>query len=164
MPTLQLPRRRDKSSRPRQDLDVASLPVPRSAVLRPRAIGSRNASDYWDKLPKLSPKKKTVRFNDSGTGAQSESSDHGSPGPSDRALESMNSSGLTALQQQTADTQAQSGCINTAEKESKDQVDRGDERMIAALREHSASLDKHTAALERHTAAMKEQTRGSGDI
>ncbi|KAH0274394.1 hypothetical protein KCU91_g5297, partial [Aureobasidium melanogenum] len=57
----------------------------------------------------------------------------------------------------------QSGCINTAEKESKDQVDR-DERMIAAPREHSASLDKHTTALERHTAAMKEQTRGSGDI
>ncbi|KAG9606087.1 hypothetical protein KCU77_g1139, partial [Aureobasidium melanogenum] len=103
MPTLRLPRRRDKSSRPRQDLDVASLPVPQR-----------------------------LRH-------------------------------FTALQQQTADTQAQSGCINTAEKESKDQVDR-DERMIAAPREHSASLDKHTTALERHTAAMKEQTRGSGDI
>ncbi|KAG9651727.1 hypothetical protein KCV04_g689, partial [Aureobasidium melanogenum] len=138
MPTLRLPRRRDKSSRPRQDLDVASLPVPRSAVLRPRAIGSRNASDYWDKLPKLSPKKKIVRF-------------------------AKRLRHFTALQQQTADTQAQSGCINTAEKESKDQVDR-DERMIAAPREHSASLDKHTTALERHTAAMKEQTRGSGDI
>ncbi|KAG9666702.1 hypothetical protein KCU99_g9624, partial [Aureobasidium melanogenum] len=122
-----------------------------------------NASDYWDKLPKLSPKKKTVRFHDSGTGTQSESSHHQSPGPSDRALDSVNSSDLTVPQQQTAGTQAQSGCINTTEKQSKDQVDR-DERMIAALREHSASLDKHTAALERHTAAMKEQTRSSGDI
>ncbi|KAG9663562.1 hypothetical protein KCU64_g1237, partial [Aureobasidium melanogenum] len=61
------------------------------------------------------------------------------------------------------DWESQSGCVNTAEKQSKNQVDR-DERMIAALREHSASLDKHTAALERHTAAMKERTRGSGDI
>ncbi|KAG9570300.1 hypothetical protein KCU71_g569, partial [Aureobasidium melanogenum] len=163
MPTLQLPRRRDKSSRPRQDLDVASLPVPRSAVLRPRAMGSRNASDYWDKLPKLSPKKKSVRFHDSNTGTQSESSHHEPSGPSDRALDSVNSSDLTVSQQQTAGTQAQSGCINTTEKQSKDQVDR-DERVIAALREHSASLDKHTAALERHTAAMKEQTRISGDI
>lgn len=75
----------------------------------------------------------------------------------------MNSSGLTTPQQQTADTKAQSGCVNTTEKQSKNQVDH-DERMIAALREHSASLDKHTAALERHTAALKERTRGSGDI
>lgn len=45
-----------------KDLDVASLPVPRSAVLRPRAFGSRNASDYFDKLPKLSSKKNPVHF------------------------------------------------------------------------------------------------------
>lgn len=75
----------------------------------------------------------------------------------------MDSSDLTASQQQTADTQAQSGCINNVEKQSKDQIDR-DERMITALREHSASLDKHTAALERYTAALKEQTRRSGHI
>ncbi|KAG9695513.1 hypothetical protein KCU95_g8480, partial [Aureobasidium melanogenum] len=146
-----------------QDLDVASLPVPRSNVLRPRAIGSRNASDYWDKLPKLSPKKKTVRFNDSGTGTKRATSHNGSPGAFHRALHSMSSSDLTASQQKTADTQAQSGCMNNVKKQSKDQIDR-DERMISALREHSASLDKHTAALERYTAAIKEQARGSDHV
>ncbi|KAH0270511.1 hypothetical protein KCU91_g8015, partial [Aureobasidium melanogenum] len=146
-----------------QDLDVASLPVPRSNVLRPRAIGSRNASDYWDKLPKLSPKKKTVRFNDSGTGTKRATSHNGSPGAVRRALDSMSSSDLTASQQKTADDQAQSSCMNNVKKQSKDQIDR-DERMITALREHSASLDKHTAALERYTAAIKEQTRGSDHV
>ncbi|KAH0340623.1 hypothetical protein KCU81_g6802, partial [Aureobasidium melanogenum] len=146
-----------------QDLDVASLPVPRSNVLRPRAIGSRNASDYWDKLPKFSPKKKTVRFNDSGTGTKRATSHNGSPGAFHRALHSMSSSDLIASQQKTADTQAQSGCMNNVKKQSKDQIDR-DERMITALREHSASLDKHTAALERYTAAIKEQTRGSDHV